>query len=563
LALLLTAAPRASAFITVSPGPTLTQEDLDQFDAKWMQPAQQDVAVARAAGNLYAQTHDAIVWETSERMEAMVRMYDLTRDPRYLDHLQEFVEWALVYRDDNHPGPAPCLTPTIPIPEDGAFDDCRPPHQLPLAAPGKGPAGWPVTFDHFRAQAGLPAWGGRGVGSGGLHGVNETSFGFAYALAAFARIVAEDPRLHPHYGAKAIDVAHAALQTVQVFVPQLRLREADAFPEATLIGLDRLSSLPTPTQCEDAYQQALDDDPEADQDRLRTARRNCLELHHFAGIDMAHNWNQWYMMGLIELWKALDSPWYRTHPAADPAAALHRVLLPLLVARLHRNFVTRLLPVGSGETAHFYWNYNDGLPEAIATHDENTPHGALDMRGLEVLRANMDRLNAVTVPLGEPIALDPTHLRRFANTFLHKIVVDPPDEWFRRRPPHLAEDVLGNPAYPIDKYNGNCDGWMNLAIADARVYQTCHEISLRVVNGTQPYLNIANHAALLMNKRWLPAAPPQPPADIGDSTSDILWRNVSTGEFAAWLMANGHVGAALTLYTEPAEWQVQGIGTFD
>ena len=28
-------------------------------------------------------------------------------------------------------------------------------------------------------------------------------------------------------------------------------------------------------------------------------------------------------------------------------------------------------------------------------------------------------------------------------------------------------------------------------------------------------------------------------------------------------MANGHVGAAITLYTEPAEWQVQGIGDFN
>ena len=28
-------------------------------------------------------------------------------------------------------------------------------------------------------------------------------------------------------------------------------------------------------------------------------------------------------------------------------------------------------------------------------------------------------------------------------------------------------------------------------------------------------------------------------------------------------MSNGNVGAAITLYTEPAEWQLQGIGNFD
>ena len=46
-------------------------------------------------------------------------------------------------------------------------------------------------------------------------------------------------------------------------------------------------------------------------------------------------------------------------------------------------------------------------------------------------------------------------------------------------------------------------------------------------------------------------------------TSDILWHNVNTGEFAEWIMANGQVAASIPLYTEPAEWQVQGIGDFN
>ena len=46
-------------------------------------------------------------------------------------------------------------------------------------------------------------------------------------------------------------------------------------------------------------------------------------------------------------------------------------------------------------------------------------------------------------------------------------------------------------------------------------------------------------------------------------TSDILWHNVATGEFAEWIMANGQVAASIPLYTEPAEWQVQGIGDFN
>ena len=46
-------------------------------------------------------------------------------------------------------------------------------------------------------------------------------------------------------------------------------------------------------------------------------------------------------------------------------------------------------------------------------------------------------------------------------------------------------------------------------------------------------------------------------------TSDILWHNVNTGEFSEWIMSNGQVGASIPLYTEPLEWQVQGIGDFN
>jgi len=49
----------------------------------------------------------------------------------------------------------------------------------------------------------------------------------------------------------------------------------------------------------------------------------------------------------------------------------------------------------------------------------------------------------------------------------------------------------------------------------------------------------------------------------GDGTSDVLWRNVNTGQFTEWFMSNGGVGDVAQLFTEPAEWQVQRIGNFD
>lgn len=467
--------------ITVSPGRDITAEDRAEFNARHMQPYQRNLALARAHGNLYRQ-NPGIVWEVSERMEAMARMYDLTRDIYYLDHLKEFIELALLYRDDYHPGPVSCTPP-----------QCPPPSETP----------WWKPFDSFRWQAGMPAWGARSIITGGLHSIDEVSFGLAYPIAAFARIVAEDSALHSRYSADALRYTNDMIKTVQVFFPQIDFRQAGGFTEASLTGLSTYSHTPTPTQCDNAYAQALADAPGADaatQERYANWKKDCLDLHHAAGIDMAHNWNQWYMMGLIELWKALDSSWYRNHSNANPTAGLLRTSLPLLVSRLHRNFVNRLETVGSGETARFFWHYNDGLPDAIPTYDEDTSHGALDMRGLEVLRANFDRLNAAVTAAGEPIVLDGTHLRRFANTFLQKIAAGS----------NFAEDVLGNTANPVDKYNFACDGWMNLAVADVRVYHKCHEVSLRVVNGGQPYLGIGNHSALLMNKRWLPATPPPP-----------------------------------------------------
>ena len=278
---------------------------------------------------------------------------------------------------------------------------------------------------------------------------------------------------------------------MKVFLPQIVTRQRNGSIEMTLIVPDIFRTTPTDVQCDGAYAQALIDEP-GNKD-LGAWHEACRNLDIYAGLDMAHNWNQSYMMGLIELWKALDSPWYRNHPNADPLAGLLRVQLPVLVSRLHRNFINSLETVGSGDTARFFWHYSEGVPSSDDRNAEDG-HAALDMRGLEVLRANFDRLNAAATAAGAPIVLDGTHLRRFANTFLQKIAAGS----------NFAEDVAGAPADPVDGRNYTCDGWANLAVADTRVYHKCHEVSLRVVNGWQPYLSIGNHSALLMNKRWLP-----------------------------------------------------------
>jgi hypothetical protein len=486
------------AFAMVSPWRDITDDDVAEFDAHWLYPDHILEEYKTWNAKLYKRDH-GLIWDKSgERMAAMARMAELTLglrkanptrrlDPtRYLDHLHDLIEIALKWRDDKHPGPYPCDSTKEP------YSDCDPVHLRPEAMP----------FEPFRAQAGVPAWGEKTLITGRLHITNEMSFSFVYGFALFARIVAENPELQERYGADAVRFTNEIIKTVNAFDPQLLVLDRNNTTEVTLKALEALRLIPTVSQCDAAYEQTLSDDPEADENtkgRYANWHQDCLDLHKGAGFPMAHNWSQWYMMGLIELWKVLDSPFYRGSGNTDLEAERLRQELPLRVSRLHRYFMNRLRTDGSGADARFFWLYHTDVPDSIDTHPEDTSHGELDMRALEVLRANMDRLNAV-LPAHQQIVLDGSHLRRFANTFLQKIAAGR----------NLARNIEGAEGNPAD-LNGLCDGWVNLAVADIRVYDKCHEVSLRIVNGTQPYLGPGNHSALLMNKRWLPVEPPPLP----------------------------------------------------
>ena len=94
----------------------------------------------------------------------MVRMFEVTHDTRYLDHLFDLIEIVLRYRDDRLFGSGPKVT------------------------------------DEIRNKVGLAAWGGGLLDNYGLHSVNEwTSSLYAYPIAAFARILAEDPAARARY----------------------------------------------------------------------------------------------------------------------------------------------------------------------------------------------------------------------------------------------------------------------------------------------------------------------------------------------------------------------------
>jgi hypothetical protein len=86
-----------------------------------------------------------------------------------------------------------------------------------------------------------------------------------------------------------------------------------------------------------------------------------------------------------------------------------------------------------------------------------------------VLRRSLDRLNAQVAPVGEPIPLDDTVMRRFANTFLQQIA----------RPGEIdhggdvRDNVNGDATEVVDgkrdSNNSVLDEWVTLATADATV----------------------------------------------------------------------------------------------
>ena len=175
--------------------------------------------------------------------------------------------------------------------------------------------------------------------------------------------------------------------------------------------------------------------------------------------------------------------------------------MPVLVSRQQRFFVDHLWSQAYDPQA-VYWLYEPGLPSKLL-QIEDTSHGSYDMRYLELLRRDLARLAAATP--SEPISLDPSVLPRLAHTFLTEIAsgID------------LAATVTGGAADPADAHDSQCDGWINLAVSDVNVFYKCRDVTLRAVYGTQPYLTIGNHSALLMNKHYLPVIRRPPIGVVG------------------------------------------------
>ena len=476
--------------VTISPEPRVTPEDITQFDARWMNPDDLKQRIAQYEVSL---THRQawIAWGLFDDASAMVRLFELTGDHKYLDHLRDVSSVALTFRDDLHPG------------------DGFPGRDNPICM-----TCWPPIVDRVRGRV-VPAWSSGilysdFVVNGGLNPVDHVTSGvYLYGMAAFARLVAEHAASQAVYGALAVKFANAAMETFWAFMPDFDTRQVGSFVEGTIY---RPRLFPTASQCADARDRAKEHVRAFDSQHIEglsalidDAYSDCTEAGRYAGKPLAHNEAGALMMSFIELWRALDSDLYRTSPDRQSNADLARGVIPLMVTRLQRYFVNRLQHENGGPGGHYQWHYNDDVP---APHFENTSHANLDMFYLDVLRRSLDRLDAQVAPVGEPITLNDEIVRRFANTFLQQIAR--PEEIDGGG--NVRGDVTGEATEPdengkTDVFNYSLDGWVTLAVADATVYRLCRDILLRTSTRVgqpgifQEYLGAGTHAALLANKR--------------------------------------------------------------
>ena len=163
-------------------------------------------------------------WPYAERMRAMARMHELTygswRDLRYLDHLRQFIQLSLLYRDDHYPGNP-----------DPKCQRCE-----------------PTPIDDFRGGH-VAGWGGVAYGTN-LSGISEDVTGIlTHPIATFARIVAEDQSLQADYGPDALSYANAAMETMLSLLPQMNFQTVGNIVEGYLARPDSYRTILTPQVC--------------------------------------------------------------------------------------------------------------------------------------------------------------------------------------------------------------------------------------------------------------------------------------------------------------------------
>ena len=548
----------------ISPGAKVTTADIVDFNTRWMSAPALDERRNRYEDLM--KNRLAPVWELGDDARAMVRMYELTRSEQYLNHLGAMAQITLRYRDDKHPG-------------DGTLGESNP--DCMRCDP---------PFTDLVRNGVKAAWGGGDylnyVLEGGLNPVDAVTSGvLMYPIVAYARLIAEsnDSLLMLQRGDDAVRAANAGIQVFEAFLPEFFYDPTDPFKVGTYY---RPTRIPTDAECKQAASDAIDhlrifdyvpSDPNRIADLTSQINHNKLrcELKDIVqGKPLAHNEAGSLMISFIELWRALDSDLYRRSDLAVANAEFVRNLIPFIVARNQRYFLSRLrLETDANQASRYWWYYLDDLDEVKDQHVEDTGHANLDLLSLSSVRNNLERLDAVTAAAGEPIAMNDVIWRRLANTFIQKVskpLVDSATNLnCNVQGQLLCEKTQETPWV----YNSVTDGWVQLAAVESTVYSRISDLAQRKTtregNTGLNDLTIANHSALLGQKQyaretsnvdlslWVSGVPPA----VGDPSGwvyasqqiqDMAFRGQDGHVYELWRSLDGDSGiATLTAIANP------------
>jgi len=317
--------------------------------------------------------------------------------------------------------------------------------------------------DPFRGRV-MPAWGAFTPDRDNKWNTDVSTSGlFVYAMAAFARRVAEPPDQYPLIlRDQAIRMITAGIETYEAFRPELHLVEGD--PHAFYVLPERYRTLV-----------------------CAGGNHSCENYRNNAGKPITYNESLSMIKALTELAPAADSSLYRASTDATPIRLqLATEEMPLVVAKTIAFRIADLHPrTLSDGTPYYEWHYegNEGNEDAEDIH-----HAQFELGCLAAVLEGQLRLNELLARSGrsERVPLAPSTFERLANTFLRIV-------W---REDRLTGKIDGSGG------KGNtdeCAGWVPLAQFDPWVWTRARDTTF---NASSPGLRVDNHGALLRYRRF-------------------------------------------------------------
>jgi hypothetical protein len=311
--------------------------------------------------------------------------------------------------------------------------------------------------DPFRGRV-MPAWGAFTDNRDGKWNTDvDTSGLFTYPMAAFARRVARRSAYHAEFGATAVQMIAAVLDTYEAFRPELHFDERDAHAYFTQPA---------------AYGQLRCRDNET-----------CRRIRALAGKPLPYNQNLSMLRALAEVALAADGALFRQSSAATPLRVRTATEeIPLVIAKGLAFFADHLrrktLDDGS---PYFEWNREQPVDRI-----EDNPHGQFSLGCLAVILDVHEALNGLLARSGRAERVPrPVTFAPMANTFLRKV-------W---RNNSLSRFVDGSG----DGANKECAGWIPFSQFDPWVWRRAREA---IFSSSPPALVVGNHAALLRYRRF-------------------------------------------------------------